>query len=730
MRQLVLLRGAPGCGKSTWIEQMGFKDYALSADQFRLCVSSPIMDANGNMSIDQNTNKDAWDMLFKALEIRMEKGDFTVIDACNTKKVEMSRYKDLAQQYKYRLFVVDFTDIPIETVKQQNRLREPAYKRVPESVIDLAYSRFKTQGIPGGFTVIKPSQAKKIFLSEFDFSHFRNVYVIGDIHGCYTALMAFFNEIAPGGISDEDFYIFTGDYIDRGIENSEVVKWMLENKDRKNFLFLTGNHEKWLEMWSNGEKARSKGSGIDKKEVRKLCRKFGQCAYFKFHDNRYFISHGGVSKFSDLIPTFQLIKGVGDYENVNKVVDSWAKNTDDSFYQVFGHRNVDEYKIDELKDKRSFLLEGRVEFGGHLRAIRISESAGCVCVDPIYIKNDVYNKQYDKITTTEVEELNVSDFVETARNSKFIVEKKFEDNISSFNFTREAFEKGKWNNLTVTARGLYIDTEKNSIIIRGYSKFWNVNEREETSLPFLRKNLKFPVKAYLKENGFLGLLSVKDDDFILSTKSRLNGIHKEWFEDIFYKTISSEGGLNLFNFLKENNATALFEVIDIENDPHIISYESNKIVLLDIVKNSLKFEKVLSYKELKKKSLEEFHLNCKELIYEFNNFEELLDFYNDSQKESWNFNGDYIEGVVFEDSCGYMTKLKTGYYQEWKHLRSISEEVFNKGYSEKTSSLLTPLKNEFYAWLKSKVVNTNKEQRQEMKKSIIELRNEFINQNK
>ena len=108
----------------------------------------------------------------------------------------------------------------------------------------------------------------------------------------------------------------------------------------------------------------------------------------------------------------------------------------------------------------------------------------------------------------------------------------------------------------------------------------------------------------------------------------------------------------------------------------------------------------------------------------------MLDFYNDSQKEDWNFNGDYIEGVVFEDSCGYMTKLKTGYYQEWKHLRSISEEVYNKGYSEKTSSLLTPLKNEFYAWLKSKVVNTNKEQRQEMKKSIIELRNEFINQNK
>jgi tRNA splicing ligase len=422
-----------------------------------------------------------------------------------------------------------------------------------------------------------------------------------------------------------------------------------------------------------------------------------------------------------------LIKGVGDYEDVEKVVDSWNNNTDPSFYQIFGHRNVNEYKIDELKDKKCYILEGKVEFGGNLRAVRLSESAGCICVDPIYIKNNIYKEEFNKITSSEIEELNVSDFVNIARKSRLIVEKKFEDNISSFNFTREAFEKGIWDNFTVTARGLYIDTEKNSVLIRGYSKFWNVNEREETSLSSLRKNLTFPVKAYLKENGFLGLLSVKDNNFILATKSRLDGIHKEWFEDIFYKTITSKGGLNLFNFLKENNATALFEVVDIKNDPHIISYKNNKIVLLDIVKNSLKFEKVLSYKDLKKKSSEEFDLECKELVCEFDNFEELLDFYNESQKESWKFNGNYIEGVVFEDSNGYMTKLKTGFYQEWKHLRSISEEVFNKGYSDKTGSLLTPVKNEFYCWLTSKVVDTNKEQRKIMKKNIIELRDEFYN---
>ena len=38
MKTLLLLRGAPGCGKSTFIEQNGLKPYALSADDLRLLV--------------------------------------------------------------------------------------------------------------------------------------------------------------------------------------------------------------------------------------------------------------------------------------------------------------------------------------------------------------------------------------------------------------------------------------------------------------------------------------------------------------------------------------------------------------------------------------------------------------------------------------------------------------------------------------------------------------------
>ncbi len=35
MRTLLLLRGAPGCGKSTWVKEQGLETYTLCADTLR-----------------------------------------------------------------------------------------------------------------------------------------------------------------------------------------------------------------------------------------------------------------------------------------------------------------------------------------------------------------------------------------------------------------------------------------------------------------------------------------------------------------------------------------------------------------------------------------------------------------------------------------------------------------------------------------------------------------------
>ena len=57
MRTLLLFRGAPGCGKSTFIEKNGLKQYALSADDIRLLCQNPALDVNGNTVIAANQNE-------------------------------------------------------------------------------------------------------------------------------------------------------------------------------------------------------------------------------------------------------------------------------------------------------------------------------------------------------------------------------------------------------------------------------------------------------------------------------------------------------------------------------------------------------------------------------------------------------------------------------------------------------------------------------------------------
>ena len=287
MRILLLLRGSAGCGKSTWIEQNGLKPYTLSADDIRLLCQSPIMQVDGTEGISQANDNLTWKTLFNLLETRMQKGEFTVIDATNSKTSEMNRYKEMCNTYRYRIYCVDFTDIPIEEVKRRNANREPL-KRVPEEAIDKMYSRFATQKIPSGIKVIKPNELDTIWMKMFDLSEYKKIHHIGDIHGCNTALQKYLSD--NGGIKDDEFYIFTGDYIDRGLENADVVNFLISIKDKKNVLMLEGNHERWLWLYANDCVGKSKefelvtepqldDGKIDKKDIRQLYRKFGQCAY-------------------------------------------------------------------------------------------------------------------------------------------------------------------------------------------------------------------------------------------------------------------------------------------------------------------------------------------------------------------------------------------------------------------------------------------------------------------
>ena len=146
-----------------------------------------------------------------------------------------------------------------------------------------------------------------------------------------------------------------------------------------------------------------------------------------------------------------------------------------------------------------------------------------------------------------------SEIINTLRNNKYIREQFF-DNISSFNFTQEAFRKGAWDEQTIRARGLFFNTNTGDIVIRSYNKFFNINEKEVTKMGNLRRNLQFPVTAYVKYNGYLGLIGYdrETDKLIISSKSNLNSQFSFWMEQLLHEKLSDNKIKEMIDFIKDN----------------------------------------------------------------------------------------------------------------------------------------------------------------------------------
>ena len=162
----------------------------------------------------------------------------------------------------------------------------------------------------------------------------------------------------------------------------------------------------------------------------------------------------------------------------------------------------------------------------------------------------------------------------------------------------------------------------------------------------------------------------------------------------------------------------VFEVIDPKNDPHIIKHDEPKLVLLDAICRTEKFEKV-EYKELKTIS-SHLKFECKQQPYSFASWDYFEKFLNDVQNDNSENPNFPHEGFVVEDYEGFQFKLKTPYYNTWKRMRGALERL-QKGQPHmiRTGSFQTPLENKFYGFLKERDRSYLQD------RNIIQLRDEF-----
>lgn len=706
MKIITLLSGIMGVGKSTFIRENNLESHVVSIDTLKDLYASPNINITSEQeefyTYDKEVHNTVYKEYLRIIAFRMRRGDFIISDCMNINANTQKDILALAKVHGYRVNILDIQgDISLEQILLQNKNRRKE-KIVLESVVTQTFNSRKQilqqrgrLGISGVKDISKEEFFNSLKWRTRNLDAYKEIVIVGDIHGCHTVLKE-----ALGEFSKDKFYIFLGDFFDRGTQNAEVFKeiFSLMNQDTKNAVFIAGNHENHLINYVQKTKDNRVfiakefltktlpeflKNDITKEDIRKFTKNLQIFFSFEFRGTTYFCNHGGIleeqyldSNDSENMnkefvigrqPYSDIVKGIGGYEfDVDSFFEKsqLKKPEENRVIQFHGHRNSFNLGIDEFN--YIYNLNGTPEKGGNLRFAVISDKG----VEPKECKNNFYDKEFYKDSLEkEFSDMTKEDILEVFDTSSYIKKKKVRKNLFAYNFTRDAFTKGHWNDFTTTARGLFLDS-KGNVFARGYNKFFNIEENKETTLEALKEKVVFPVLKSSKENGFLGILSAGSHlDFF--TKSGVTE-YSRLFSKLFYEHMNKTGHIKnidqIVNLIRENNVSLTFEVISVEEDKHIVKYENSKLVLLDVISNDLSLT---------------FHTDLRNTLADLmgvetpseewiHNFESLVSDIKESQAEN------NTEGYVYRDKNNYMFKLKSDEYRYLKSLRGILSRIYRE----------------------------------------------------
>ena len=189
------------------------------------------------------------------------------------------------------------------------------------------------------------------------------------------------------GLNDSELYIFTGDYIGNGTENTAVIKFLISIMCRDNVILLEGDHEKCICTLAIDEEqskisefmnilhllSEIRQEGVEKRCILELYQRLEPCVYYNFHNKCVLVTHGGLSNLPENLifaGSTQMINGVGEPEDANIVAASFNHHTNENTYQVHGHRNPENLPIE---NGRTFNLCCETEKGGFLRVLTLDK---------------------------------------------------------------------------------------------------------------------------------------------------------------------------------------------------------------------------------------------------------------------------------------------------------------------------------------------------------------------
>lgn len=153
MKILLLTRGAPGAGKTTFLEKHGLEKHVISPDQIRCEIGGVYEAGGGVLERGISNERDVWKQVYYRVREKMRKSERIIIDATFQNLRDFKTPLRLSKSYKYATHILDFTSVPERTAQERNAQRT-GWQYVPPEVISRAYSRFRNGRPPKSVNVI------------------------------------------------------------------------------------------------------------------------------------------------------------------------------------------------------------------------------------------------------------------------------------------------------------------------------------------------------------------------------------------------------------------------------------------------------------------------------------------------------------------------------------------------------------------------------------------------
>ena len=134
-----------------------------------------------------------------------------------------------------------------------------------------------------------------------------------------------------------------------------------------------------------------------------------------------------------------------------------------------------------------------------------------------------------------------------------------------YNYSNRCQSKRAWDDITLSCRGLIVDTRTNKILARTFDKFFNYEEKDHIipdEKPVINE----------KYDGSLGILYWLDDKPYIATRGSFDSEQANWANEWFKENVKD---YSVFN----KNVTYLFEIIYPQNKI-VVNYDFSGLVFL------------------------------------------------------------------------------------------------------------------------------------------------------